>query len=90
MNIRANRNRTERQVATKMNMPKKEEDVLLPMGQKKRQLYRYWLQVDRQTKSSFETLQEAETAGKSIKKAHPKLRVSIYDAEKSQQTLISN
>jgi hypothetical protein len=50
----------------------------------------YWLQVDRQTKSSYETLNEAETAGKAIKKSHPKLQVSIYDAEKSQQTLIAD
>ena len=73
----------------KINMPKKEDDVLLPMGQKKPQLHRYWLQVDRQTKSSYEALQEAETAGKAIKAAHPNLQVSIYDAEKSQQTLVA-
>jgi hypothetical protein len=74
----------------KINISKKEDDVLLPMGQKKPLLNRYWLQVDRQTKSSYDTLQEAETAGKAIKTAHPKLQVSIYDAEKSQQTLISS
>lgn len=73
----------------KINMPKKEDDVLLPMGQKKPQLHRYWLQVDRQTKSSYETLQEAETAGRAIKAAHSNLQVSIYDAEKSQQTLVA-
>ena len=42
----------------KINMPKKEDDVLLPMGQKKPQLHRDWLQVDRQTKSSYETATE--------------------------------
>ena len=81
---------TSEQMATKINMPKREDDVLLPTGQKKPLLYRYWLQVDRQTKSSFETLKEAETAGSAIKKAHPKLQVSIYDAEKSQQILIAS
>jgi hypothetical protein len=72
----------------KTNMPKKDDDVVLPIAQKKLQLNRYWLQVDRQTKSSYEKLQEAEAAGKVIKAAHPNLHVSIYDAEKSQQTLV--
>jgi len=74
---------------TKINRLKKEDDVLLPMGQKKPELHQYWLQVDRQTKNSYETLQEAEAAGKAIKTAHPNLQVSIYDAEKSQQTLVA-
>jgi hypothetical protein len=73
----------------KINMPKKEDDFVLPMELKKPQLHRYWLQVDRQTKSSYESLPEAETAGKAIKAAHPKLQVSIYDAEKSQQSLVA-
>ena len=70
----------------KINLPK--EDVFLPMGQKKPELHRYWLQVDRQTKNTYDTAQEAETVGKAIKAAHPNLQVSIYDAEKSQQTLV--
>jgi hypothetical protein len=75
----------------KPNVSKKEsEDVSLPSaGQKKAPLHRYWLQVDRQTKSSYPTLQEAETAGKVIKAAHPIVQVSVYDAEKSQQILIA-
>ena len=72
----------------KMAMPKKEDDVLLPMGQKKPTLHRYWVQVDRQTKSSYPTLEEAETAGQAIKTSHPMLQVGIYDAEKSQVTLL--
>jgi hypothetical protein len=92
MNIRASRTVAEAPRMAKINMPKKpkkEDDVLLPKGQKKPQLHRYWLQVDRQTKSSYETLQEAETAGKAIKAAHPHLQVSVYDAEKSQQMLVA-
>ena len=38
------------------------------------------LQVDRQTKASFETFDAAEAAGMVIKKGHPVVRVSIYDA----------
>ena len=37
------------------------------------------LQVDRQTKSSFETLEAAEAAGLVIKTGHPVVQVSIYD-----------
>ena len=38
------------------------------------------LQVDRQTKASFTTLEAAEEAGMIIKRAHPVVRVSVYDA----------
>ena len=72
----------------KVNMPKKEDDVLLPMGQKKPTMHRYRLQVDGQTKASYPTVQEAETAAKEIKTSHPILQVGIYDAEKSQITLL--
>jgi hypothetical protein len=37
------------------------------------------LQVDRQTKASFATYEEAEAAGMVIKKGHPVVRVSVYD-----------
>ena len=87
MNIRASRATGEKTLMAKMAMPKKEEDPL-PLGQTKTVLLRFWLQVDRQTKNSFATLDEAEKAGKAIKSAHPKLQVGIYDAEKSQQILI--
>jgi hypothetical protein len=38
------------------------------------------LQVDRQTKASFETFDAAEAVGMVIKKGHPVVQVSIYDA----------
>jgi hypothetical protein len=72
----------------KMAMPKKEDFDVLPMGQQKPALERYWLQVDRQTKSSYPTLEAAQAVGKAIKKSHPKLQVGIFDSEKSQQTLV--
>jgi hypothetical protein len=65
----------------KMTVRKMEDEVLLPMGQQKPVLHRYWLQVDRQTKGSYQSLQ---TAAKTIKSSHPLLLVGIYDAEKSQ------
>ena len=40
---------------------------------------RYLLQVDRQTKGSFQTSEAAQSAALEIKKAFPILQVSIYD-----------
>ena len=73
----------------KMTMPKKDDDVLLPMGQKKPLLLRFWLQVDRQTKNSFETMEEAEKKARAIKSAHPNLQVGVYDSVESTQTLFT-
>jgi hypothetical protein len=88
VNIRATRTVGETPLMAKMTISKKEDEVLLPMGQKKPLLHRYWLQVDRQTKSSYQTIEEAEKAAKVIKSSHSNLQVGIYDAEKSQVILI--
>jgi hypothetical protein len=49
---------------------------------------RFWLQVDRQTKASFTTIEAAEKAGLAIKKAHPIVQVAVYDAAESTNKLI--
>jgi hypothetical protein len=64
------------------------DDVVLKVGQSRPPQARYRLQVDRQTKSSYESLQEAEKAGHAIKKAHPVVQVSVYDAVESAQTIL--
>jgi hypothetical protein len=51
-----------------------------PAHQRKKSEERYWLQVDRQTKGSYPTLEAAETMGEAIKKAHPVVQVSVYDS----------
>ncbi len=74
-----------------MSMPKKEaaaEPVATKAGQNRPILGRFRLQVDRQTKATYASMDEAETAGKAIKKAHPIVQVSVYDAEQSAQTLL--
>ena len=73
-----------------ISMPKKEsaEVVSPPASQARAPLGRFRLQVDRQTKATFTSLSDAEKAGRNIKKAHPIVQVSIYDAEESQQTLL--
>jgi len=76
-------------MATKV-LAKKEaaEDVMPKAGQGRPVLARFRLQVDRQTKSSFESADEAEKAGLAIKKAHPLVQVSIYDAVESAQKIL--
>lgn len=46
------------------------------------------LQVDRQTKRSFATFEEAAAAGLAIKKAYPVVQVSIYDTTSSTNKII--
>jgi len=56
------------------------EQAPLVVDQRKPSDQRYRLQVDRQTKKSFATIEPAIEAGVTIKKAHPIVQVSIYDA----------
>ena len=56
------------------------EQAPLAVDQRKQSDQRYRLQVDRQTKKSFATIEPAIEAGMTIKKAHPIVQVSIYDA----------
>ena len=44
---------------------------------------RFWLQVDRQTKSAHPTFEAAEEAGTAIKKKHPVVQVAVYDLAES-------
>lgn len=73
-----------------INMPKKEsaETVSPPASQARVALGRFRLQVDRQTKAAFTTLADAEKAGRDIKKAHPIVQVSVYDAQEGEQKLL--
>ena len=58
-----------------------EEAAPEPFGQRKRpETGQFCLQVDRQTKASYATYEAAEKAGLVIKKGHPILHVSVYDA----------
>lgn len=59
-------------------------------SQRKRpEVGRYWLQVDRQTKGSYQTEEAAQSAGLSIKKNYPILHVTIYDSVDSASTTIA-
>lgn len=61
-----------------------------PFGSQKRRadLGRYWLQVDRQTKRSFKTEEEAEAAGMAIKTKFAQVQVAIYDRDESRNRIL--
>jgi hypothetical protein len=48
----------------------------------------YYVAVDRQLKSGFETYEAAEKAAQEIKKRHPNLQVTIFDAKKRSHTAV--
>ena len=66
-----------------MKMPEKkaEAEPEEHFSQRERpELGRYLLQVDRQTKGSYQTAESAESAGLAIKKEYPILHVTVYDS----------
>jgi hypothetical protein len=69
--------------------PPPEEQAPELLGQRKRpESGRYRLQVDRQTKGSYTTMEAAETAGLAIKQGHPILQVAVYDGVDSVNKII--
>jgi hypothetical protein len=65
------------------------ESVEEHIGQRKRpEGGRYRLQVDRQTKASFATYDDAEEAGLAIKKDFPIVQVTVYDAAEAVSRVI--
>jgi hypothetical protein len=65
------------------------ETPVVSLSQSKRpELGRFLLQVDRQTKRSYASAEDASIAGLAIKKSHPVVSVSIYDSVESLNTAI--
>jgi hypothetical protein len=65
------------------------ESILKPLGQGKQpDKGQFHLQVDRQAKLSYATFEAAKEAALAIKKAHPMLHVSVYDAVEGENKLI--
>jgi hypothetical protein len=61
-----------------------------PQGQKKRpESGRFCLQVDRQTKASYASYEDAEQAALAIKKGHPVVLVAIRDVVEGVNTVIN-
>jgi hypothetical protein len=75
-----------------IKMPAKnesEDDVVEVFSQRKRpEAGRYWLQVDRQTKGSFATSEDAQSAAQAIKRGYPIVQVSVYDRVEGTHTIV--
>ena len=67
---------------------KPEADDVLQVDQRRPALKRFRLEIDRQMKVSFASFEEAEKAGKAIKKAYPIVQVSVYDADEHRQQIL--
>jgi len=73
----------------KVTEPEEQMPTPEQFGQRKRpDVGQYRLQVDRQTKSTYATLEEAEQAGSAIKQAHPIVQVAVYDSKEGTNTII--
>jgi hypothetical protein len=59
-----------------------------PSQRKRPDIGQFRLQVDRQTKGSYLTLEAAEKAGLAIKQGHPLVQVTVYDSAASTNTII--
>lgn len=76
-----------------MKMPPKQEPEShdeLRVDQRRPALLRYRLQIDGQMKQSFDDMTSAEKRGREIKKAHPMVRVTIYDAQAQEHSVIAS
>jgi hypothetical protein len=76
-----------------MKMPVKDDSEKLPdadeFSQRKRpERGRYLLQVDRQTKGSYQTAEAAQSAALVIKKGYPIVQVSVYDSVEYTHTMV--
>jgi len=80
-----------RMASRQMKMPEKiESEPEEPSSQRKRpELGRYLLQVDRQTKGSYQTVETAQAAAHAIKKEYPILHVTIYDNVECTSTALA-
>jgi hypothetical protein len=89
--IKKNLTREFRMATRQMKMPEKiESEPEVNFSQHKRpELGRYLLQVDRQTKGSYQTVETAEAAGLAIKKEYPILHVTIYDSVECTSTALA-
>ena len=66
-----------------------EQEVEEVLSQRKRpERGRFLLQVDRQTKGSYTTLEAAKAIGLVIKKNYPIVKVSVYDSVDNSDTLV--
>ena len=76
-------------MTARLSRRSKDEETAPKLPSQRKQLEgRFRLQVDRQTKSSYATLEAAEAAGMAIKKSHPLVDVGVYDHVESVNKVI--
>ena len=69
---------------------KVETEAVEHFSQRKRpETGRFLLQVDRQTKGSYQTAEVAESAGLAIKKDYPLLHVTVYDTVENATSIMA-
>ena len=66
-----------------------ETEPVETFSQARRADSRYLLQVDRQTKGSYQNLDAAKSAAQKIKKDYPLLHVSVYDTVESAASVLT-
>lgn len=84
-------NKEIRMASRQMKMPEKDdaEPQAEQFSQKKRpETGRFLLQVDRQTKGSYPTIEAARAVGLAIKKNYPIIQVSVYDTVDYLNTMV--
>ena len=67
--------------------PDKTADEIVPQH-KQPERGRYLIQVDKQTKASYDSAEAAQSAALEIKKGYPIVKVSIFDSSESTSRLI--
>jgi hypothetical protein len=60
----------------------------MPSQRKRAETGRYLLQVDRQTKGSYQTPEAAQSAALVIKKGYPIVQVAVYDSVEYSHTTV--
>jgi hypothetical protein len=75
-------------VITKTHTADEISDEGFGQQQQRAQMAQFRLQVDRQTKGSYATQEDAEQAGLAIKRKYPIVQVTVYDALTGTNTLV--
>jgi hypothetical protein len=91
LKLRAKKTGDEDETSPPVTAPAKAEGAeteVFGSQKKKHDTGRYWLQVDRQTKGSFATVEAAEAAGLAIKKKFSQVQVAIYDRQESSNRIL--
>ena len=73
----------------KISKDTEEENGIMPSQRQQPESGRYLLQIDRQTKSSFQTFDDAHSVALGIKKSNPVVQVAIYARVDHLHTLVT-